>query len=592
MEKLHPNYDPVEYFTTPINPCHKQYIALRAVFVDKMSAEEVAAKFEYTVSTVYSLIRDFKERLKSGIYEDPFFKLNKPGRKQIDTDGSIVALIVTLRKRYLSVPEIKTILDSKDIVISQRYISSVLKDEGFVRLPRRDSNEKKDVSATPLEKIIASKSRKLTFEVETFSSQSAGLLCFLPYMKKYGIDKAVQLSDYPKTQDISKLSSILCFLALKLSNVRRYCADDTWCMDRGMGLFAGLNVLPKTAWYSSYSSSITRGTNISFLKSLNSIWKENGLLSDTVNIDFTALPYWGDEDPFENNWSGKRNKALASMLALIAQDPDSGIICYGDTTIRHDNQSEAILEFLDFYKSDKKTDTSLKYLVFDSKVTTYQNLNNLSEEGIKFITIRRRCNKLVDRINEITSAEWKIVRIERANSKGRNIKAFEENLAVKGYKGKLRHIYITGNGKIKPAIIITNDFDLLLSEIVRKYSKRWLVEKEISEQIEFFHLNRNSSGMVIKVDFDFTMTILAHNLYRLFAKELDGFSHCADQTIFDKFVDNSGEIKITDASVEVFLKKKRNLPLLLEQMQAFSGTSSKISWLKNSAFKFLASTTT
>jgi hypothetical protein len=34
-------------------------------------------------------------------------------------------------------------------------------------------------------------------------------------------------------------------------------------MDRGGGLFAGLNVLPKTAWFSSYSSATTREMNVS-----------------------------------------------------------------------------------------------------------------------------------------------------------------------------------------------------------------------------------------------------------------------------------------------------------------------------------------
>jgi hypothetical protein len=38
-------------------------------------------------------------------------------------------------------------------------------------------------------------------------------------------------------------------------------------MDRGMGLFAGLNVLPKTAWFSSYSNAIKSEMNINFLKS-------------------------------------------------------------------------------------------------------------------------------------------------------------------------------------------------------------------------------------------------------------------------------------------------------------------------------------
>jgi hypothetical protein len=67
---------------------------------------------------------------------------------------------------------------------------------------------------------------------------------------------------------------------------------------------------------------------------------------------------------------------------------------------------------------------------------------------------------------------------------------------------KIRQVAITGHGKIKPALIIINDFNLKADEIIRKYSRRWLIEKTISEQIEFFHLNRVSSSMVIKVDFE------------------------------------------------------------------------------------------
>ena len=359
--------------------------------------------------------------------------------------------------------------------------------------------------------------KRLDFQEESFSSQLAGLLCVLPVIAHYGIHNIINESSYPQTTDISRLSSILSFVALKLSNVKRYSSDDTWCMDRGMGLFAGLNVLPKSAWFSSYSSSITRETNVAFLRRLNSVWAENNLLSDTVNLDFTTIPYWGDDDPFENNWSGKRGKALASICAVIAQDPHHGILCYGDTTVRHENQDDAVLEFLDFYHSDKKINDQLKYLVFDSKFTTYENLSKLNKRSIKFITIRRRGKQLVEKIRQIPDGQWQRVKIQKANGKGRTVTACEETTVLKGYDGDIRQIYIKDNGKIKPAIIITNDLESPLSALIQKYGNRWLVENEISEQIDFFHLNRNSSSIVVKVDFDLTMTILAHNIYRLFS---------------------------------------------------------------------------
>ena len=99
---------------------------------------------------------------------------------------------------------------------------------------------------------------------EQFASKGVGVLCFLPFIKAYGIDKAIQGSNYPKTKTINKLSSSLAFLALKLSDVKRYGQDDGWCIDRGLGMFASMNILPKTNWYSAYSSAVERKDNIAF----------------------------------------------------------------------------------------------------------------------------------------------------------------------------------------------------------------------------------------------------------------------------------------------------------------------------------------
>ena len=91
-------------------------------------------------------------------------------------------------------------------------------------------------------------------------------------------------------------------------------------------------------------------------------------------------------------------------------------------------------------------------------------------------------------------------------------------------------------------MVFSNDFDISTSDAVRKYARRWLVEKTISEQTHFFHLNGVSSSMVIKVDFDLTMTILAHNLYRLLAKDLIGYEELSSSRLFEKFICNHGNI--------------------------------------------------
>ena len=180
--------------------------------------------------------------------------------------------------------------------------------------------------------------------------------------------------------------------------------------------------------------------------------------------------------------------------------------------------------------------------------------------------------------------------MKKANGKGRTVTVFEEIACIKDYGDTIRQVYIKDNGRTKPAIIITNDFQISLENLVRKYSRRWLVETEISEQVDFFHLNRNSSGIVVKVDFDLTMTILAHNLYRLFCKDFEGYSHCEAQTIFEKFISAPGQILINDALISVKLKKKRTLPILLEHMSEYKDLT--YPWLSNCSINYYADSTT
>lgn len=320
MVKITPNYggdmNPKRFFLSPANPTQKQYEALRAFYTGECSALEAAQRYGYTLNSFYSLNRDFKKKLKN---KDAllFFVTRNAGRKPLDTTGETKRLIIALRKKYLSIPDIKSVIDTQGYKVSEKYIYNIIKEDGFGRLPRRRLLTREQ--AISKVKLKAPKSIMLDYTSETFSAPSGlGILCLIPYIQQYGIDRLIQGSDYPETKTITRLCSILSFVALKLSNVRRYSADDAWCMERGLGLFAGLNVLPKTAWYTSYSDNVTRKMNRAFLKGLHKIWLNYGLLSDTANLDFTAIPYWGDDSSLENNWSGKRNKALASMLAVLA----------------------------------------------------------------------------------------------------------------------------------------------------------------------------------------------------------------------------------------------------------------------------------
>jgi len=569
--------EPRTFFIFPTLVTHKQYEALRMYFVENKPAHEVATHFGYTYRAFTSLVASFRDKLNADPTGSFFFVEYRPGRKVSSNTNEARSLIIEMRKKYYSVPDIKVVLDGLGYSISEKNIFNIVSAEGFSRLPRRSKLVRQQLENI---RIAADKSYSLDFTPEVFKSSNAGILMFLGLIKRYKIDTVIGRSEYPETSIIGKTASILSFLALKLSNRRRYSSDDTWCMDRGMGLFAGLNVLPKTAWYTSYSDRVTGDMNRKFLKQLHRVWMKAGLLGDTSNLDFTTIPYWGDDSHLENNWSGKRGKTLSSMLAVLAHDPDTGLIDYGNVNILQKDESAVVLEFLDFYHSSNiQNEDKLRYIVFDSRFTNYENLKNLDQAGIKFITIRRRGKRMLDRIPDLPSQGWEKIKVRCAGYKHRSLRVYDEQVFLKGYDQQIRQITITGTGKIKPAVIITNDFELKVENIVRKYARRWLVEKAISEQIDFFHLNMVSSSMVIKVDFDLTMSMLANNLYRLLALELERYSNLSIQRLYDKFVLNGADIIIKQNTITVQLKKKRNLPLILEVMQQYSRL--KYPWLNN-----------
>ena len=95
-----------------------------------------------------------------------------------------------------------------------------------------------------------------------------------------------------------------------------------------------------------------------------------------------------------------------------------------------------------------------------------------------------------------------------------------------------------------------------------------------------FHFNRLSSSMVIKVDFDLAMTVTAYNLYRLLALDLPpGHSHMTARTLFESMLSTGATVRLDEDTCAVTLRKKRNLPALLETLQARKPV--RIPWIGN-----------
>jgi hypothetical protein len=63
----------------------------------------------------------------------------------------------------------------------------------------------------------------------------------------------VEQAGYPGTRMIPALQALLSMLALKLTSTERKSHVMDLVFDEGMGLFAGLNVTPKTTYLATYA---------------------------------------------------------------------------------------------------------------------------------------------------------------------------------------------------------------------------------------------------------------------------------------------------------------------------------------------------
>jgi hypothetical protein len=561
--------EPMQYFEQPKSVQQRQYEALRASYAEKDDLAKIAKKFGFSPAYLKKLRTNFRNEIQNN--GDPFFITKKRGPKQRRANQEVIEKIIALRKQNYSIIDIKVNLGADNKTLSVDTIDNILKSAGFAPLPKRTRQERLSVQLP--KEIKAPKAAALEIKNEIISTEMhAGPLIFLPLIEELGIVDAIKRCAFPSTQEISDVQYIMSFLALKLIGGARLSHDALWNFDRALGFFAGLNVLPKSTALSTYSYRVSRQSNIALLISMAKIFD---LQSDgEFNLDFKTIPHWGDASVLENNWCGSRGKVVKSILSVIVQNPTSGMLSYTDAEIKHRDQNEAIIEFVDFWKTS--SGNVPKVLIFDSKFTTYENLNKLNQDGIMFLTLRRRGRNIVNNTNAINDSEWQKVQVERAKNKKATIRVCDRITSLRNYDGQVREIIITDNGHQKPAFLITNDLNSNIKTLVKKYARRWLVEQEIAEQVAFFQINHPSSSVVVKVDFDLTLSLLAHNLYRKLAKELVGFEHCTAETIHRNFLLNGADIQIKDNQATVQLKKKTHLPLLLHASWMKKNTN--LSW--------------
>jgi IS30 family transposase len=128
-------------FLRPALPMQRQYEALRAFYVDRVPAREVARRFGYTTNGFHSLRRDFaKDRSMRKFF---IVRARRPPNRRPGKMARLRERVVELRKNFWSVFDIQEQLRREGYGLSSSSVFRILRAAGFGRLPRRLEEERR-----------------------------------------------------------------------------------------------------------------------------------------------------------------------------------------------------------------------------------------------------------------------------------------------------------------------------------------------------------------------------------------------------------------------------------------------------------------
>ena len=549
-------------FQHPESTAQRHYEICRAYFLEHLTADEVAERFQRQVGSIRTLVRDFAHHPDLG----QFFRTAPTVDRASPTRASICACACALRRQGHTLAEIRTQLQAEGHSVSEAYLFRVLQDEGLATKGQRcrsvlqPGDRAHDGSLVPavadVPHLALTNGRQVTTKV-------AGLFLFLPQLLTLDLPDAVRQAGLPGSEPLPPLQAFLALLLPKLLGQRRISHISDLCTDEGAGLWAGLNVLPKTTYATDYSYRTDRTMHERLVAAVVA----KTPLGDppySFNLDFHAIPFRGHEPDLERHWVPLRNRALPAVMAFVAQAAGRRIMCYATANVLRADADSLVPKFATYWKEE--TGQYPARLFFDSRATTYAGLNRLNQAGVGFITIRRRGSSMQARVQRLPASSWQRCQIIQAKGKRRQVRYVDEWVHLDGYEGNVRQLIVTGLGHEAPTFFLTNDRPepQTAREVIQTYASRNHVENRLGEQITFFHLDCLCSEVRLNVDFDLTLTVVADLLYRGLAERLKGFAQASPHKVFRKFVDTPGSVTITAEEIVVRLSKRAHNPLLKE----------------------------
>jgi hypothetical protein len=391
----------------------------------------------------------------------------------------------------------------------------------------------------------------------------AGIFLFLPLLAQLHFDQLVTQADYPGSRMVPATSALLSLLALKLLDKERRSHISDFNFDEALGLFAGLNILPKTTFATDYSYRIQRSHQHRLLAGwLTALAPVLLPEASAFCLDFHPVPYRGDPTGLDTHYIAQRGKAGTSVLTFFAHEPHSRVLCYANANLTRADQAGELMRFIEFWHAIAGRDP--QWLYFDSKLAPYPELSRVNQRGIWFVTIRRRGAAVLRRLHALPAHAWHRAVLDIPKRRHQHVRYVDETVTLQGYEGPIRQLAVDGLGRAELALVVSNNFEASARELLMRYAGRNSVEDSLGISVNFFHLDCLASEVRLNVDVDVALTVLANGCYRWLATRLHGFDKAKPKQLYRKFVETGGRLEVQADRVVVRFDKRAHNPILRE----------------------------
>ena len=201
------------------------------------------------------------------------------------------------------------------------------------------------------------------------------------------------------------------------------------------------------------------------------------------------------------------------------------------------------------------------------------------------MTLRRRSKKMLQQVHSEPLSAWRRIQLEGVSRKYKTPRILDSKIMLKDYEGPIRQIVITDLGHEDPTFLLTNQMNRSARKLIQRYAQRMIIENNIADGIDFFHMDALSSTVAMKVNLDLQLTLMASSLYRLLASKLGNrYRKAKSRHIFRDFIDATATLVITQKAIIVRFQKRACNPFLIAA--DYENLDVPVPWLQGKRLQF------